>query len=311
MFLKSGIHLALAIVAAVSFWSPQQGAAASAQPLVDTAWLRQHLHDKTLVIIDVYDDNQHAAFASGHIPGALFTNFEKDGWRSQIGAVGMLPPIKDLEKLIGGFGIDSKSRVILVPGGRETADFNSAARIYWTFRALGDDNVSILDGGDKAWLALQSNPVATGENTAQVSKFVAHFRPAYLATRDDVQRAIRTADSQLVDARPPDQYQGQAKSPTVRVAGTLPNAVNVPSEQIVTSDGTRLADATAIDAVLVKAGAKTSGRQIVFCNTGHLAAGAWFLLHEVRNNKRASLYAGSMSDWTSDITLPVVNEPRS
>jgi thiosulfate/3-mercaptopyruvate sulfurtransferase len=286
-------------------------APATAQALVSTSWLRQHLNDTNIVVLDVYDNKDSAAdFARGHIPSALFTAFLQESWRVQIGAApGILPQPEDAAKLIGSYGIDNATHVVLVPGGRDKADFNATTRIYWTFKVLGDDNVSILDGGDKAWFADESNPVATGATTATPKAFVAQPRPELRAGRDDVKRAIRTQDAQLVDARPPAQYEGKVKSPVDRVAGTLPGAVNVPYDQLETADGTRLVDTATIDAVLAKAGAKTFGNQIVFCNTGHLASGTWFVLHEVKGNERARLYDGSMSDWTSDITLQVMNRP--
>ena len=104
---------------------------------------------------------------------------------------------------------------------------------------------------------------------------------------------------------------GKKKSPAARVAGTLPGAVNLPVEYLEAADGTRLADKVTIAAQMTKAGVKTTGKQISFCNTGHLASGPWFILHEIEGNKQVSLYAGSMSDWTSDIKLPVKNEPHS
>ncbi len=285
----------------------------SAAPLVDPAWLRQHLHDSNLVVIDVYDSpSQRAVFESGHIPGALFTAFLKDGWRTEVNGIPeVLPPIKDIEKVIGGFGVDNNSEVVLVPGGRQSADFNATARVYWTFKVLGHDKVSILNGGDKAWIADERDPVASGATKAQPKTFVAHFRRELLATREDVEKVVKTHDAVLVDARPPEQYEGKKKSSVVLTAGTLPGAVNVPAVQIVASDGTRLADTATIDAVLAKAGVKSTGKQISFCNTGHLASGPWFLLHEVKGNKNVSLYDGSMADWTRDSKLPMENKPRS
>jgi thiosulfate/3-mercaptopyruvate sulfurtransferase len=223
----------------------------------------------------------------------------------------MLPPVKEAEKLIGGFGVDNNSQVVVVPGGREKADFNAATRVYWTFKVLGHDNVSILNGGDKAWFAHASNPVAKGATSVQAKSFVAHFRGDLLASRDDVKRVLKDHDAQLIDARPPAQFEGKVKSPAVRVAGTLPGAVDVPAVSLASPDGTRLADATTIDKVLAKAGADLSRPQIAFCNTGHLGSATWFVLHEIKGNKQARLYDGSMADWTSDPALPMANQPRS
>jgi thiosulfate/3-mercaptopyruvate sulfurtransferase len=222
----------------------------------------------------------------------------------------MLPPIKDIERVVGGFGISNNSEVVLVPGGRQRADFEAVTRVYWTFKVLGHDKVTILNGGDKAWFADESNPVAKDATTAKPTTFVAHFQRNLLATREDVEKAIANHDVQLVDARQPAQFEGLSKSPVVEKASTLPGAVNAPAEQMIAADGTRLADAKTIDELLAKAGVRTSGKQISFCNTGHLASGPWFLLHEIKGNKDVSLYDGSMAEWTRDSKLPVVKGSR-
>src|SRR4051794_41914967 len=75
------------------------------QPLVSPEWLAQHLHDPDLAILDVRlvaGADWRAAFEAGHIPGATFTDYAKDGWRAVKGmAVGMLP---DQGGLLGPFG---------------------------------------------------------------------------------------------------------------------------------------------------------------------------------------------------------------
>lgn len=49
----------------------------------------------------------------------------------------------------------------------------------------------------------------------------------------------------------------------------------------------------------------TQGRQIEFCNTGHLASNGWFVSHELLGNKEAKLYDGSMVEWTLTKAGPV------
>ena len=45
-----------------------------------------------------------------------------------------------------------------------------------------------------------------------------------------------------------------------------------------------------------------------YCNTGHLASGAWFVVHEILGNKNSKLYAGSMNEWTN-LGNPTVGLP--
>jgi thiosulfate/3-mercaptopyruvate sulfurtransferase len=43
---------------------------------------------------------------------------------------------------------------------------------------------------------------------------------------------------------------------------------------------------------------------VSFCNTGHQAAPSWFVLSEILH-RPATLYDGSMSEWTEDDNRPV------
>src|SRR5215204_7019040 len=83
--------------------SPESRMPDTHQPLVSPEWLAQHLHHPDLAILDVRlvaGEDWRAAFEAGHIPGATFTDYAKDGWRAAKGmAVGMLPDAAALSAL--------------------------------------------------------------------------------------------------------------------------------------------------------------------------------------------------------------------
>ena len=121
----------------------------AAEPLVSVKWLNDNLTNNELVVLDIrnkIDGGSKEAFEVGHIPQAVYSNYLTEGWRTTVdGIVGKLPPVNDLEILIGGLGISNDSQVIVVPGGVSSSDFGSASRVYWTFKVLGHNNVSILE----------------------------------------------------------------------------------------------------------------------------------------------------------------------
>lgn len=303
---------ALAAVAAIgAVVSPPAAHAASthvAPPLVSTTWLRAHLRNSKQVVIEVYDtDSQRSAYDRAHVPGAVFTGFLSDGWReTRDGVPGMLPPPAQIAKVIGRFGIGNKTRVILVPGGRTQGDFNAAARIYWTLRIEGQDNVSILNGGDHAWLAGPSDPIATGADAPQSVTFVPHPARGYLATQPTVQGELTSHAAQLVDARSPQQFEGKVKSPVDARAGTIPGAHNLPYSVLLTPDREGVRSVPTLAAALHRAGIKQGSPEITFCNTGHLASTDWFVLRELFKNQNVRLYDGSMAQWSHDRSLPMV-----
>ena len=145
----SGLFALVVFAAAPSF---------AATPLVNAGWVKDNIGKPDVVFLDVR--GSAGAFRAGHIPGAVFTSYGRDKWRVEMqGVPGMLPPLKNLEKLIGGLGIGNDTHVVLVPGGYSSGDMGIATRIYWTFKVLGHDAVSILDGGFLAYAQDKKNPL--------------------------------------------------------------------------------------------------------------------------------------------------------
>jgi len=119
---------------------------------VDAQWLSERLNEEKLVVLDVRSgiDNggDRSSFQKSHIPGSVYSNYTNNGWReTRAGVAGLIPPVRSLERLIGSLGIANSSIVVLVPAGTGPTDFGSAARVYWTFKVLGHESVTILNGG--------------------------------------------------------------------------------------------------------------------------------------------------------------------
>jgi thiosulfate/3-mercaptopyruvate sulfurtransferase len=307
---KLGRNVAIAALLALAplGMSAARAAAAPAPALVTPAWLAANLHTPNLVVVEVYDfDKQKPAYEKAHIPGAVFTGFLSDHWRIPMnGLPFVLPPEATIAKVISGVGISNNSRVILVPAGAEKGDFPATTRIYWTLRIEGMNNVSIMNGGDHAWLANPKDPVATGDVKPAVAHFTPHFNPSLLATRSMVQADLKTHHFQLVDARPAKQYDGTVKPGVDKKAGTIPGAMNMPFSVILTADHEGIMDQAGVDAMMKKAGISATKPAYTFCNTGHLASLDWFALREIAHVPDVKLYSGSMSEWTRDAALPVV-----
>ncbi len=285
------------------------GAAAAAQPLVDAAWLAEQLDEPDLVVLDIrnrIDGGSEEVFRAGHIPGAVYSNYGEDGWRTERNGVpGMLPDAGALAELIGGLGIDNDDHVVIVHGGVSSSDFGSAARVYWTFQQVGHDEVSILDGGFAGWIADPDRPLATGTAVPEPATFeVGPAVGASLATAADVEAALDQGAA-LVDARPVDQFTGERKHDAARVGGHIPGAAQFSQASWFEAEGGALRDVDEVAAGLPADVAEGDGEVISYCNTGHWAATNWFMLSEVLGRDNVRLYDGSMTEWTADPARPI------
>lgn len=294
------IALVVAIVLPLS-------AAGASEPLVNKVWLKANLDQENLVILDVrnkIDGGSRALYEKAHIPGAVYSNYLEAGWRRTVdGGPGMLPPTAELESLIGGLGIGNESHVVIVPAGTSALDMGSATRIYWTFKVMGLDDVSILDGGFAAYAGDPGNPLEQGWNEPLPKVFKASFRPGLLADRKEVAAALEGTTA-LIDNRPPPQYSGEQSHPAAKRAGTIEGARNLQGLTLVGSDG-RFVESAQIETLLAQAGVEGEPASITFCNTGHWASLGWFALSEVLGRKETKLYDGSMVDWAAQEDLPM------
>jgi thiosulfate/3-mercaptopyruvate sulfurtransferase len=277
------------------------------QPLVDAKWLAENLDKDNLVVIDIRDLVKDAdPYAAGHIPGSISAHYSTTGWRAPVNGVpGMLPPKEQIEAVIEKLGINNDSHVVIVPAGTNASEFGGGTRVYWTFKVLGHDAVSILDGGYAAWTKA-NEPVSTEATAPKAAgDFTANFRPELLAEVKEVQEAI-ASDTNLLDARSVAQFIGQEKTNTVKTLGTVPTSVNVNFDKFYHADKPGFASKDEVAALTKAASVSDEKGIITFCNTGHLASIAWFGLSEVEGLKNVRLYDGSMAEWTADPARPVV-----
>lgn len=286
------------------------GPAYEVKPLVDGAWLEAHLGDDAVVVLDVrnkLDGGSRTIYEQGHIPGAIHSDYGKDGWRVNVGGVvGMLPPVSQVEALIGGLGIGNDNHVVIVPAGVSALDYGSATRVYWTFKVMGHEAVSILDGGYALWVN-EGRQVDSGSVTRAPTRFSATYEPRHVASREDV-LAASTGESglTLVDNRPQVQFMGRAKHVKAARAGSIPNAVNLPQSRFFDASNGRFSAAKKLSDLWSQAGgARDDDETITYCNTGHWASLGWFASSELLG-RESRLYDGSMVEWSAIEELPMV-----
>jgi thiosulfate/3-mercaptopyruvate sulfurtransferase len=275
--------------------------------LLDCTALALRLHAPDLVVLDIRYGPHAAAFEAGHIPGALHTDYQRDGWRRRDGDVpGLLPDREHLETLLGNLGVAPGNHVVIVTAGEQPSDIAAGARIFWTLRMIGHERLSLLDGGMRAWRAdparlVEAGPSRARPRTAYPVTFVSDLH----APLDHAAASFTRSDATFVDARSPAGFAGREKSGDVTRAGHVPGAIP--------SDYADLVDpATGClrprDELALLLSPIPAGPTVSYCNTGHTAALVWFVLAEVLGRPGARLFDGSMSQWSrSDLPMRILD----
>ncbi len=261
--------------------------------LVSTALLAEHLDDANLVVLDAtwllppLQRDAKAEFAQAHIRNAQF--FDLDAISEQDTSLPhMLPKAEDFAAQVGALGAGDGKKIVAY----DTLGIFSAARCWWMFKVFGHDDVAVLDGGLRKWIA-EGRPVETGPARAVAPvPFTARLRPDMVRSIDDVAAGA----AQIVDARPAPRFKGEADEPRPGVAkGHIPGSVNVPFGSLVNGDG-MLKSPTDLSALFSGVGIDESKPVVMSCGSGVTAALLSLCLTEIGVRDHA-LYDGSWAEW--------------
>src|SRR5271166_2165737 len=118
----------------------------------------------------------------------------------------MLPEPEMLAEEMTALGLGDGMRFVVY----DLLGLFAAARVWWTLRAYGVEEVRILEGGLPKWIK-EGRPLEAGPARPRPPRpFTPRLDQSFIASLDDVRTALATGSAQVVDARPADRFHGQA-----------------------------------------------------------------------------------------------------
>ena len=268
--------------------------------LVSTEWVAEHLKDPTVRIVEVDVDTK--AYTEGHIPGAVGW-----AWDSQLCDTVRrdITPKHQFERLMSEAGIAPATTVILY------GDNNNwfAAWALWQLAMYGHQDVRLMNGGRKKWIA---------EGRELVQDIPAHTKTSYQANAPDVSiraflpdvmKAVQEKAVQLVDVRSPQEFTGELLAPpglpeTCQRGGHIPGAKNIPWGKACNDDGT-FKSPEELKALYGGSGITGEKPVIAYCRIGERSSHTWFVLKYLLGYKNVKNYDGSWTEWGNLVAAPV------
>ena len=273
----------------------------SATALVDAAWAQEHLDDPNVRFVEVDVDTE--AYLESHVPGAVGWN-----WTSQLsdGIRRDVASREDFTALLRQSGIGPGTTIVLY------GDNNNwfAAWAYWQLKLFGWEDVRILDGGRKYWLA-NGLPLATDvPSYAETDVDLPEPDFTERAFRDDVLRHVE-AGGALVDVRSPAEFSGELlhmpdypQEGALR-GGHIPGAASKPWKNAANDDGT-FKDADALRKIYAEElGLSPDDDVVVYCRIGERSSHTWFVLQNLLGYPTVRNYDGSWTEWGNLVKAPV------
>ena len=268
--------------------------------LVSTDWVAQHLSDPAIRIVEVDVDTK--AYGEGHVPNAV-------GWAWDTQLCDTLRrdiiPQATFEKLLGGSGIGNATTVILY------GDNNNwfAAWALWQLKVYGHQDVRLMDGGRKKWIAEGRELTTDAPSVKPVSYNAQAPDTSIRAFLSEVMKASSERSAQLVDVRSPQEFTGEILAPpglpeTCQRGGHIPGAKNIPWAKACNEDGTFK---SAEELRTLYGGAGVTGQQpvIAYCRIGERSSHTWFVLKHLLGYPNVKNYDGSWTEWGNLVAAPV------
>lgn len=271
----------------------ETGTASKLSRLVSPEWLREHLDEKSLLVVDTRSE---ADYQKGHIPGsvlmdatALSATTSKEGLR----LLG-----EDLVKKFAPLGITGRETVVFYEDGISVR----APRAFWYFTYAGHSAGRVLQGGFKAWQEAHF-PVSQEKTLRTPRPLSVKANARVIATTDYVAHRLNDPGIVILDVRSREEYLGKESNSQTPRSGHIPGARWLEWTQLL-KDNLQYLPGVEIQEKLWAAGVTPDKEVIVYCHRGNRASST-FLALQLLGFPNVRNYVGSWQEWSSHSELPI------
>ena len=272
--------------------------------LVSTEWLHAHLKDPDLRILDgsyylpQMGRDPRAEYDAAHVPNARFFDID-DVADHGSDLPHMVPPVEKFMSRMRAMGVGDGHQVVVYDG----MGLFSAARVWWLFKLMGQNNIAVLDGGFPKWQA-EGRPVEDLPPVIRDRHMTVRRQNHMVKDVTQVSAASKLGDYEIIDARSPGRFRGEEPEPRAGLRpGHIPGSKNVCFKDLLNADQT-MKNPVEIRQIFEAAGVDFNKPAITTCGSGVTAAVLSLGLERIGKTDH-SLYDGSWSEWGMFPTVPV------
>tara|TARA_R110001599_G_scaffold81233_4_gene219184 strand:+ start:2050 stop:2901 length:852 start_codon:yes stop_codon:yes gene_type:complete len=273
------------------------------KPLVSVNWLYQNIDATNLIILDgtipkVSQAKTGSNLEENQIPKAFFFDIKKVFSIQDAAFPNTAIKPTDFEREARKLGINKDSCIVVY----DTHGIYSSPRVWWLFKAVGFDNIAVLDGGFPAWEKARYPIEKKQTHNVELGDFEAKYHPEKIIDSDAVLRSISNGEKQVVDARSVGRFNATEPEPRKEIrSGHIPTSTNLPFASLLNT--IELKSKEELEALFKKV--NPSNKTLIFsCGSG-ITACILALGATIVGYKDISVYDGSWTEWGSLSHLPI------
>lgn len=263
-------------------------------PLVSATWLKEHLSDPNMVILDasipkIGEVGPHP-LAEKTIPGTRFFDLNGVFSDKQTDLPHNLPSAEVFTQASRELGIHATSTIVVY----DHHGIYVSPRVWWMFRAMGHEQVTVLDGGLPKWIEAGFPSAAKVPTVGLAGNFTAQLNSDLVCDAAWVLENVSKPVAKLVDARSNARFCGTAPEPRAGLkGGHIPGSLNLPFDRVL-RDGQYLPKEE-LAAVITEL-ELGDGPLAFTCGSG-VTACVIMLACELSMSNPKRVYDGSWSEW--------------
>lgn len=270
--------------------------------IVSTRWLFENLSDPNLIILDASQvkniNDQIAKKTDLRIPGTHTFDLKSTFSDKENKLPAMLPSPEVFQEECRKIGIQKHSKIIVY----DNLGIYFSPRVWWMFKAMGHDDVSVLNGGLPQWSKDGYDLTSRRNEVPMHGNFVSQMHDAYVVPMRDVFDNITHKKATLIDARSAGRFNGTQPEPRKDLSsGHIPGSINIPYTNVLTS--TCYKPEGELKVLFAKEGLEN--KPLIFsCGSG-VTACIVLLAAEMVLGCPTVLYDGSWTEWSQAPEMPI------
>ena len=258
--------------------------------IVSSKWLRDNLYSSNLVVLDASQPRGKSESISQQIIGARPFDIKGVFSDKSSSLPNTFPSKEQFEEGCQELGINSSSKIVVY----DSLGIYTSPRAWFMFKAMGHENIAVLDGGFPEWIAMGFETETIVEKKYSIGNFKATLQSEMIRSIDFVRENLAKKESLVIDARSADRFNSLVPEPRADLRrGNIPNSINIPFQDMLENGKFKSVENLAR---LFKEN-NIENKSLVFsCGSG-ITACIVLLATELVFEGDKSIYDGSWTQW--------------